>query len=919
MNHATYTDPLLDDATCARPPCHGTEQSLLNILEASPVGVAILDAQQRIMFWNSRLIEITDGLQGEAFSEAASRNSFLAPGVYRRLLKRFVRDGFVRDIEIELNFPGQRHIWASVSIERIEFEGKPAALTWLYNITDRKLAELQLRASDEALLSVLEASPVGAAILDAAGHVLFWNSRLIDILGVQGEAFAEAAMLTFNGDTTLRDQLLSALETGEAVRDVEITKDTPNGTLHALVSLERVTFERQPGILMWIYDVSQIRAAIKSAEAATASKSAFLATMSHEIRTPMNGVLAMADLLSETRLTPDQASMVRTIRDSGWSLLTIINDILDFSKIEAGKLDIEQIAIQPREVAHGVYSLMNAKAQEKGLSLELTIDPAVPGWVTGDGVRLRQILINLIGNAIKFTEKGRVDIALRRRPEGGLSFAVTDTGIGLSDEQRQRLFRPFSQADDSTSRRFGGTGLGLSICMGLVHLMKGEIGCTSVLDQGSTFWFDLPWMPTDPPPEAQGRHGGARVPRFHGPTRAVAAAQGAAILVAEDNPTNRDVIGRILNRLGVVHDMVENGRSALGILLDPDEAPKYGLVLTDCHMPEMDGWALSEAIRRDETETGARRRPIIALTADVVKGTAERCAAAGMDGYLMKPVKLEDLNAAIEQYLPGADLLREPIEEDASSRQSLLVDLTGVVDLEALSEIAGADPAEMASMLKNFVMSAEDLLAELAAGLAEESEIPHEDTHRAAHSLKSAARYIGAGTLAEIAARLEKLLKSWDVAAARAGLPDLLAAFGAVRNAIEMVTLESDLAGAHTELASLAMAPEGASDNDLRSVVSLTEEAATKIIEAAEAISEVIESVGNPADVRNIQQQLTAIFEACSFPDLTSQHMRKVIARLTSIEERLDRVVGRLDIKAPNSGQTTSTTADQLDIDAMFS
>lgn len=653
----------------------------------------------------------------------------------------------------------------------------------------------------------------------------------------------------------------------------------------------------------------------REANQATRTKSTFLASMSHEIRTPMNGVIGLLEILSDTTLDDDQVHLINTIQDSARSLLKIVDDVLDLSKIEAGKIDIEHSAFDPEELVESVAESLGVAARKKQLDFLLYFDPDIPRHLNGDPVRLRQVLTNLIGNAVKFTSAGSVSVSVTlealANSMASVRFTVTDTGIGISPEQTEKLFEPFSQAEASTTRRFGGTGLGLTISRQLTNLMGGEISVESEPDAGSQFHVNIPFslsavivdddsrndditglrvcivtgdekrrhvlssyarhagailsFADQPDHPENGIHDdpadvvvlGSDIIRNTSPDdlerfitglspnmvviaprqtdaeavrqfgerafvlrnllrrqtylHAIAVAAGRSspkealflqtsqedetepsvreqrsidfpedgprVLVAEDHPTNRDVLRRQLNRLGIQADIATHGEEAFRLYQEND----YQLLLTDCHMPGIDGYDLTRKIRNLEAEGGARL-PIIAITANALSGEQQRCIAAGMDDYLSKPVEISVLDAKLRAWI---DLPSSPASKTTQSATSVPVAVAGpdagavvAISIDVLQDLVGDDQDSLRALLQSFVDSTSSSSEDLSIAC---------DTHdadafeEAIHKLLGASRTAGAPGLVTILNMMRDTAKAGDWAALKNQQGELSREIGRVK------------------------------------------------------------------------------------------------------------------------------------------
>jgi signal transduction histidine kinase/CheY-like chemotaxis protein len=388
-----------------------------------------------------------------------------------------------------------------------------------------------------------------------------------------------------------------------------------------------------------------------AAVAANQAKSAFLATISHEIRTPLNGVLGMAQVMEADELSKVQRERLEVIRHSGQTLLAILNDVLDFSKIEAGKLTLEDCDFDLAEIASGAVGVFVAMAESRGVSFSLTIEEEARGWYRGDPTRVRQILYNLVSNALKFTQEGGVVVTLGSGPKG-LRISVEDTGVGIAPEALERLFEKFVQADAATTRRFGGTGLGLAICRELAQMMGGQISAQSEVGKGSVFTVELPLARATAPQKDERPVQTRDQP---GPSQATSSLK---VLAAEDNEVNRLVLKTLLSQAGLAPTLVGDGRQAL----EAWRREPWDLILMDIQMPEMDGLAATTAIRNEEKSGGRARTPIVALTADVLTHQTATYRAAGMDGFVAKPIEAARLFEAISEAFAQSDGAAEALQ-----------------------------------------------------------------------------------------------------------------------------------------------------------------------------------------------------------------------------------------------------------------
>jgi two-component system, sensor histidine kinase and response regulator len=664
-----------------------SERRVTAILQASPIGVSILSEWSggRI-FVNKALMDQFGVTSAEDLKEASVGESWRDPEDYE----------YVKNIsavgETITNFVAPRKRsdgtiwWALHNSVKLVFEGEPSRVVWHTDITQSKQAEEEIRASEARLRGLLENSPVGVAVNRADGKILFANSRYAEMMGLEEGDIAglNAASLYVFEDR--REEMVEELDLIGRISDELIEHRRADGsTFWALISGEMIDFQGERAILSWAYDIDErvrmetlLQSAKDEAEAASRAKSSFLAAMSHEIRTPMNGVLGMIEVLQQSALTDDQRSVTGTIQESAVGLLTIIDDILDFSKIEAGRLELEAVPVTPRTVLEGVLDIIAPDVERKGLDLALVIDDDVPNAILGDPIRLRQILLNLVGNAAKFTEAGSIEVtvgieALENADSDGrgdgpiLKFSVIDTGIGISEARQSGLFQAFSQAETSTTRRFGGTGLGLSICARLVELMGGEIGIDSREGEGATFWFRLPVEPVNAPKS---------------PSEHAQGLSGVSVLVVEESDPIRRMIASILASAGIDVTAVDTVLDAANLVTDRGgDNAGFDVLIVDGRVRDLETSDLAGYFRIPSEQPSARAiRLHAAGAADQSATNEDQDRVFHLE--VSRPVRRDSLLCAIAVVLGRASPDLPAVDED----QIIATSVAPVPDVELALE-----------------------------------------------------------------------------------------------------------------------------------------------------------------------------------------------------------------------------------------
>ena len=900
-------------------------QQFSHAVEQSSATIVIADIDGNIEYVNRKFVEST----GYSAEEIIGKNPRLlksghtSPEEYEALWETISSGSEWRGEFHNKRKDGSLY-WESASISPIKgSDGEIINYIAIKDdITERVLAEDALRESEEKFRSIYQSSNVAAIIsVDGEGNVATWNPGAERAFGYRNGEILGQPLVQLIPERYRKAHLKGLKRAQETGKYRVVGKTVELHGLHrdghefplemslgawrsgskthfsAIINdiTERMQAEEElrkahDGLELKVAErTKELEAAKHSAEAASLAKSSFLANMSHEIRTPMNGVVGMVDVLMQMNLNPEQRRMIQTIKNSSFALLRIIDDILDSSKIEAGKMELEHVPVRLGPVLEGIVETMVSSADEKNVRLSLFIDPAIPEWVYSDSVRLRQVLLNLTNNAIKFSrkeeggEQGWVQIRAEYDEEAVIRFTVTDNGIGMSEEVRSRLFKPFSQGEQSTTRQFGGTGLGLVISANLVRLMGGAIEVDSTPGEGTVITVRLPFIEAEGDSkyhdisglevlalvddqmnrealsayiegngstiryagneaelsslvlaskgepivvlalesmeendrvregltDTEGRRrflnltaqrsdrlglvlpnsymiqrfpilpsdvlrGLAILAGWESPevelvtaeyissastqTIEEAEAQNRLILLVEDNETNQEVIKYQTNILGYALEIADDGKQGLEMW----KTGRFNLVLSDCHMPVMDGFEMTDAIREAEKQTGSPHVPIVAITANALQGEAERCLESGMDDYLSKPVELARLGHALQRWLPAA-VEKVELESVADEKKAEMPprEEKAPVDPTAMIAIFGTEDKTLFSdMMTLFVEKGEQDVHDLCEAV---TSADVKTIAAISHRLKSSSKTIGAYDLAEYCEFLEQCGKSGDI------------------------------------------------------------------------------------------------------------------------------------------------------------
>ncbi|MCP4295928.1 MAG: response regulator [Proteobacteria bacterium] len=745
-----------------------SEQIMSELLESSPIGGVVVRKTDGIILYCSRRLEELFGYGDGELINTYAKDLYVDPNKHASLIEDFKRDGFVDNTEVHYKRRGKEPFWAYLKYKPTRYKNEDAGIAWIYDIDALKRAEKAITSSEQRFKEFTDVASDWFWELGKDSCFSFVSDRIQQALGFNIEYFTGKTHQDISVDASDRQhwsEYHAIIKEKKPFKDFQYRCGKADGSFVYLSvngtpyfdekrcfkgyrgTSRDISLEKEAEIEL--YQAKETAENSKEiAEAATESKSEFLANMSHEIRTPMNAIIGFIYLALDTKLSDPQRDYLDKIQTASHNLLGIIDDILDFSKIEAGKMDVENIVFQIEDVLSDLNDLIQLKARDKGLDIIIIHPKKKIVNLIGDPLRLRQVLINLVGNAVKFTDHGQVIISVEPIEESKnsitLRFSIKDTGIGMSKTECNLLFNSFSQADTSTTRRFGGSGLGLAISKKLVELMGGEMGVKSKPNHGSTFFFTLPLgkklqseVETKKLPQQQLRD-----------KKVLDGFQNAQILLAEDNEINQQVARKILEKNGVHVTIANNGRQAVRMV----EQGGFDLVLMDIQMPEMDGYQATNEIRQKSTHQSI---PIVAMTAHALLKDRQKCLDAGMNDHISKPINPELLIDVLIRWIkPGQRIPKQiPTRRDQSDIE--LPDRLPGLNLKELKKQLLNDFGLLRDLLINFQNKKSDSVEMIEIAL---KNVNHKQAIHIAHTINGSAGALGAFELSQKAKRLEILL-----------------------------------------------------------------------------------------------------------------------------------------------------------------